>query len=803
MRLRFALMALAATAMSSGSAAQDPSKVAAAMDQYIDNPRGPGTYRALAGLGDPAFRASNESGNEWEDGEKARSLFEIDWGGDCRTDYALKTYRERLRRLGPNHPYVAQWVKVQRAVFSACKGWDPKRQIAALPTRLAIGDPQLDALQKADRAYQAASQLFYRSEIARARAGFTAIAGQPGPHRAAAAFMVVAIDAGSRAEQPADAKPGALQEAKALLASPKAAATRADAHELIGWMGATADTRATRAAQVAVTLQALHLPLVTLRSDPQAMARYDRSAQDLSALWTAFDNADWWLTGAVPKGYYGSLAMSEAAKRDRLAAFNLVPGPCSGETCPTVSSTMREFLEREQSNAAKAGDLDAWRVVAAELENSYGESDHWAEIDQLIGKVQRTPNDHDVALLALLADEQLRRAFINDSFDEKLARAKRLRAAALMKRWPWPEATWFTRRYAAALRNLAAGGQIAEARALRDGVGPRLADENRWQVPNELLMLLAEDRNRFVQVMADFKQSSSALIDRLPTRELVVLAQDPRLPAPARARLARVAWTRAYLTEQRMPRTIDSLMRSLNPEIAAAWHSTVGAKSDDHALLLDVLRTPAMNLRAASRSENDYLSYGDAPAKPGEIDTYQHSLNNWWCSPVAADYAEREESALAGAIGEQASRSAAERMLAQSWVWQSLDARERAMLAARAMAPRMLADAAVAWGSRADPKRPDGADEALALAVRATRYGCQMQGGHGAWSKAAWDVLHQRFPDTDAARRTRWWFDCKHFTYGCTDDPKDDQSAIGWADFEKSLDEKQPESPNTDARKDN
>ena len=61
------------------------------------------------------------------------------------------------------------------------------------------------------------------------------------------------------------------------------------------------------------------------------------------------------------------------------------------------------------------------------------------------------------------------------------------------------------------------------------------------------------------------------------------------------------------------------------------------------------------------------------------------------------------------------------------------------------------------------------------MAVRSTRYGCQMNGGHGAYSKAAWDLLHRKFPDSPAARRTRWWFDCRHFTYGCTDSRKDDQ----------------------------
>jgi hypothetical protein len=227
-----------------------------------------------------------------------------------------------------------------------------------------------------------------------------------------------------------------------------------------------------------------------------------------------------------------------------------------------------------------------------------------------------------------------------------------------------------------------------------------------------------------------------------------------------------------------MPKELDRVMRSLNAELN--WHSKIGARTDDHALLLDLLRTPAMNLRAASRSDTNYD--GAELLKLAELDLYQHSLNNWWCGPLAVDFNEREESALSDALGSEASRPAAERMLAESWVWQALDRNERMALAAHPMAPRIMAELAVAWGRKANPRRPDGADEALALAVRATRYGCQFQGGHGPWSKAAWDTLHQRFPDTDAARRTRWWFDCKHFTYGCTDSTKDDQSYVPWSD---------------------
>nr|NUR38233.1 hypothetical protein [Sphingomonas sp.] len=784
------LAGAALVALTGSAGAETPSgtiDVAHQMDRYVGDPRGPGTYRALAGLGDPSFEPeSRDSSRSWQQTDSDQELFGLDYSGDCRPVYALKSYRERVTRLGEHHPYVTQWLKVQRAVFSPCKNWNPDhRNVEPLPPPLPLADTELDRLQRADRAYQIASQLFYRSKIVEARSAFAAIAAQKGPHQPAAIFMLAAIDGGSTPVQYPAAKPrpGAVAEAKALLSNPKMAGMRVDAHELIGWMGATHDTRETRAAQIAVTLQALHLPLSALRSDGQARARYDRSAEDLPALWTKFENSDWWLTGAIPKDYFGSLAMAEAAKHDRLAAYQMVPAPCRSVDCHTATAAFSEYIGQRLKDSAAAGDRDAWRVADIELSGSYGRDDNWAEIDRLIAQVQRSPTDHDVALLILLTDQQLAWAFEGRGQDNW--RADRLRGAALMQRWPWPQSQWFVQRYSESLRTLAGGGFVAEARALRDRVGRRIPEENHWGVPGELLLLLAEDRDHFVRALVENKQYSSALIDRLPIGELEILARDSRVPVADRARFARVAWTRAYLIDRRIPKKLDQLMRALNPEVVAAWRSKLGARTDDHALLLDVLRSPGMNLRAASRAD-EVSQYGDEATKPTEIDVYQHSLNNWWCGPIAADFNARDEEALSGALTadprEPEGRAEAEKMLAQSWVWQALDGRERAALGTRPMAPRMLAEGAVVWGAKANPSKPDGADEALALAIRATRYGCQFQGGHGRWSKAAWDLLHQRFPNTDAAHRTRWWFDCKHFTYGCTDSTKDDQAFIPYPD---------------------
>jgi hypothetical protein len=61
----------------------------------------------------------------------------------------------------------------------------------------------------------------------------------------------------------------------------------------------------------------------------------------------------------------------------------------------------------------------------------------------------------------------------------------------------------------------------------------------------------------------------------------------------------------------------------------------------------------------------------------------------------------------------------------------------------------------MAWAQRTsdDPRVP----EALHLAVRATRFGCT-DADTGTFSKAAFDLLHQRYPKSSWAQKTKYWY---------------------------------------------
>jgi hypothetical protein len=68
-------------------------------------------------------------------------------------------------------------------------------------------------------------------------------------------------------------------------------------------------------------------------------------------------------------------------------------------------------------------------------------------------------------------------------------------------------------------------------------------------------------------------------------------------------------------------------------------------------------------------------------------------------------------------------------------------------------APEYLAVQTVEWvrNNPDDPRAP----EALHLAVRAARFGCGAKKGA---SKEAFQLLHEKYPDSEWARKTKYWY---------------------------------------------
>jgi hypothetical protein len=141
--------------------------------------------------------------------------------------------------------------------------------------------------------------------------------------------------------------------------------------------------------------------------------------------------------------------------------------------------------------------------------------------------------------------------------------------------------------------------------------------------------------------------------------------------------------------------------------------------------IYQVLRTPSMT---------PYVTAGinRRDAAPTAIDNYRA---NWWCA-----WTKDEKTTIPTWLPAAAKAEAA---------------KELAALQAMPSAPTWLARRAVQLANAA-PQDPRNA-ELVHLAVRATRYGCT-DDANSAASKAAFQVLHRRYPKSEWARKTPYSF---------------------------------------------
>ena len=130
----------------------------------------------------------------------------------------------------------------------------------------------------------------------------------------------------------------------------------------------------------------------------------------------------------------------------------------------------------------------------------------------------------------------------------------------------------------------------------------------------------------------------------------------------------------------------------------------------------------------------------------GEVDSYR---DNWWCE------------APPGMFGGVPDTETTEGTKVQSLPPEFLKARqteaqkEFGALHALGAAPNYLAQTVINWVSKNPADRRNA--EALHLAVKSTRYGCTDK-DTGRWSKAAFDLLHRKYPNTSWAKETKYWF---------------------------------------------
>jgi hypothetical protein len=214
-----------------------------------------------------------------------------------------------------------------------------------------------------------------------------------------------------------------------------------------------------------------------------------------------------------------------------------------------------------------------------------------------------------------------------------------------------------------------------------------------------------------------------------PLPKLADAAESPALPAWPRTQLATSAWTRAFvLGDNDIANRVVPILAKAHPKWTADLESFHTAKGE-------AKRFAGAMLIARHADIQPYV-WPSFPPKPGRDEFGP----DWWCAE------QPPQSQTAAPAGEVLSPTE-----------QTEASKEVQRLHDSGSTQTFLAPIVVAWANTHpnDPRVP----EALHRLVRITRYGCRGIEGNGRISKAAFDMLHKRYPASNWARETPYWFD--------------------------------------------
>ncbi|MDE2384984.1 MAG: hypothetical protein KGO53_10235 [Alphaproteobacteria bacterium] len=761
-----------------------PEKLASAIDAfqsgYQTGPFSATAWRQLSGLGNPQLGdISGGFGHDWQESKNWKELVgKLAPGNqklaepayDCRLGYPLAVLKSRIAALGEKSPYITEWLKAQAVVFGACA--DTRGGEVNLPEP-SEPKPEWADLQRADRAYQQASIAFYRDRP-KAIEQFRAIAAGNSPHRAYARYNIANLLAADRKFDEARG------EVDAILADPGLAEVRGITLELKGYIQNQQDTQESWSHQIDDLVSTLSQPAATIAATDDK-TRFANAIYDLDHIGVRDSRDDWWITRKLPKNATLSAALADAARKSPMVLWMM-----TGQTIaqrydeapwsmvgPRWQAWAKDFESRALALQPGPGAMPA---LARELLDSLtagtdnaSRAKLWSLARQAGDKAKASCGAApETAALGAFAQQATRLSAQAGKFDEIYKGLSSLPLAGTQTR------SAILHRFT---QFLLATGNVGQGHALLKSQLISASDD--WTATTT--PWLAADKKQWLGLaLGDAKaptRLNSVLYNFLPPKELQGLALDERFTGQERALLERAAWTRKYATGNAVP--LDAL--KLNPEITAARDETAKtypSLSKNNLLLLTILRNPRFGILVTSPDAYDSLS--QKRDQFDEIDAYDHNDKNWWCPwepdrQLAALRAEYDSAsglaaltsyggnkALApllepGAIAK--AQSLRDAVLRQHPMIKVVDWRALRALAQAPSAPRKLTEAALAWAKAA--KGDDGAPEALALAVRVTRYGCNWHGGHGTYSRPAQELLKAKWPGSEWTAKTPYWFDCQ------------------------------------------
>ena len=237
--------------------------------------------------------------------------------------------------------------------------------------------------------------------------------------------------------------------------------------------------------------------------------------------------------------------------------------------------------------------------------------------------------------------------------------------------------------------------------------------------------------------------AAEILNERSSLRQLATAIEGNALEATLRKRVAYGAWTRAALIDAEQADSLAGLVSTLEPSLAPDLQRYREAKgADKHfAAVWTFLHNPGLR---------PYVEPGSNGRDPAQVHEMDHFRDNWWCEGMSAARDTRPADSRTPAPFPPFV-SAADKTAATG-EWERLSKIETG--------PNYLGRQVLAWAKQ----HPDDAriPEALHLVVNGTHYGCANDDTINV-SRAAFDLLHRRYPKSEWTAKTRYYYGNKNF----------------------------------------
>ena len=645
---------------------------------------------------------------------------------------AADTLGERVRVFGRESTAVTSWIRAQDTVFQNCPGHDPVTQKDFIPEADTAGLP---ALIQADRQYQIAAAHFYAGDWDDARSGFLSAAADPNsPWKDLSRLVAIRClirKATLSTEKPVE-EARLLSEAggelEKILADPSLASLHAAAHRLQGFVEFRLHPEQ-RLRELAKSIAG--------RTSPQSLL------QDLEDYTQLLRSA----AGSAPDS--DDLEDSTTAQ----------PVPMKKVLRIRVGDPLTEWILTFEAHEpmANAHALSRWQKtqslpwLVAALAGAHKDS---PENDKLLAAAAQVPAQsrgyltvafHRARLLAETGRSDEARSVADGvlrlSAGKLPSSARNLFLALRMT---------LSKDLEEFLRFAARKAPYATMDLDEEGL-PEPEESCEWGSPSRRA---ACEARRSLPPLFD-ADASMIFTEGMPTPLLAQAAGSSTLPAALRRQVAQAAWVRAVLLEDdRTAQQLVPILSALAPELAGLlkdYDAAASAAARQFAAVFLLLHRPELHPFV-------YTGVGRQTA-PGRIDSYR---DNWWCTAPPDPNSYESEwnyydmyTKIAGPLVEIYPDKKARAPAFVTAQEQQEAAREWQTILKLNTAPSWMAAQVLDW-SKAHPEDPR-VPEALHLAVRATRYGCT-DDHNSKYSKAAFELLHRRYPRSEWAQKTPFWF---------------------------------------------